>query len=86
MVISSPRSHRSPGRGARVWGGGGRGRLVLECVVLERRSWSADTSGECVDLRTAWKVVDAATDTEIDGDEYNYHTGIEIRVPENSVP
>ena len=46
--------------------------------------WNAAASGEGVDFRTAWKVVDPATDTEIDGDEYNYHAEIELRVPKNS--
>ena len=64
--------------------------LVFGAVVAEGGwywnawYWNAEAGGEDVDLRTAWQVVDAATDTEIDGDEYNYHAGIELRVPEDS--
>ena len=46
--------------------------------------WNAEADGEGVDLRTAWKVVDDQTNQEIDGDEYNYHTKIKIKVPEGT--
>ncbi len=46
--------------------------------------WNAETGGEGVDFRTAWKVVDEQTGHEIDGDEYNYFAKITIKVPEEA--
>ena len=46
--------------------------------------WNAEGSGEGVDFRTAWNVADDQTDESIDGDEFNYHATIELRVPQGA--
>ncbi len=46
--------------------------------------WNANGSAEGVNFTTAWNVVPAGSDTEIDGDELNYHATIEIRVPKEA--
>ena len=45
--------------------------------------WNANGSSQEVDFRTAWTVVDS-TGESIDGDEFNYYTKIQIRVPEGA--
>ena len=46
--------------------------------------WNAETSGQGVDLRTAWTVMPDGSNEAVDGDESNYHATIELRVPQSS--